>query len=89
MGLTRVGTTYRRNMATAMTSRASHFELKFLKSQEADHTADRKQRAHALHFPRITATATAPTATVMHGYASLFYLFLSRRDIHKHRRPDI
>jgi hypothetical protein len=78
MGLTRVGTTYRRNMATAMTSRASHFELKFLKSQEADHTADRKQRAHALHFPRTTATATA-TATDCNCNARLclFILFVS------------
>jgi hypothetical protein len=65
-------------MATAMTSRASHFELKFLKSQEADHTADRKQRAHALHFPRTTATATA-TATDCNCNARLclFILFVS------------
>ena len=74
MGLTRVGTTYRRNMATAMTSRASHFELKFLKSQEADHTADRKQRAHALHFPRTTATATDCNCNAR---LCLFILFVS------------
>jgi hypothetical protein len=76
MGLTRVGTTYRRNMATAMTSRASHFELKYLKSQEADHTADRKQRAHALHFPRTTATATA-TDCNCNARLCLFILFVS------------
>jgi hypothetical protein len=63
-------------MATAMTSRASHFELKFLKSQEADHTADRKQRAHALHFPRTTATATA-TDCNCNARLCLFILFVS------------
>ncbi|KAJ6948942.1 hypothetical protein NC651_003065 [Populus alba x Populus x berolinensis] len=62
-------------MDTAMTSRASHFELKFLKSQEADITQRTGSSAHMLCTSR-ESPPPPPPAT-------------ERRDIHKHRRPDI